>query len=92
MGTVINIGIDVHKDSYSLCSYSFATKQAFGQTKIEATAIWSVEPSLCLQQPHIGGNDVDGPSRLPVSEIFFLVCGDNPRLLQPKFLHPNKKR
>jgi transposase len=34
MNSVINIGIDVHKDSYSLCSYSFATNQAFGQTRI----------------------------------------------------------
>ena len=34
MTNVIHIGIDVHKDSYSLCSYSFATKQSFGQTKI----------------------------------------------------------
>ena len=34
MNTVIQIGIDVHKDSYSLCSYSFATKQPFGQTRI----------------------------------------------------------
>ncbi len=34
MNNVIQIGIDVHKDSYSLCSYSFATKQAFGQTRI----------------------------------------------------------
>ncbi len=38
MGTVINIGIDFHKDSYSLCSYSFATKQAFGQTKIASNS------------------------------------------------------
>ena len=38
MNTVINIGIDVHKDSYSLCSYSFATKQAFGQTRIASNS------------------------------------------------------
>jgi len=34
MNTVIQIGIDVHKDSYSLCSYSFETKQPFGQSRI----------------------------------------------------------
>ena len=34
MTNVIHIGIDVHKDSYSLCSFSFATKQLFGQTRI----------------------------------------------------------
>jgi len=34
MNTVIQIGIDVHKDSYSLCSYSFETRQAFGQSRI----------------------------------------------------------
>ncbi len=38
MNTVIHIGIDVHKDSYSLCSYSFATKQFFGQTKIASNS------------------------------------------------------
>jgi transposase len=38
MNTVINIGIDVHKDSYSLCSYSFTTKQSFGQTKIASNS------------------------------------------------------
>lgn len=36
MNTVIHIGIDVHKDTYSLCSYSFRTNQAFGQTKISS--------------------------------------------------------
>ena len=34
MNSLIHIGIDVHKDTYSLCSYSFQTSQAFGQTKI----------------------------------------------------------
>ena len=34
MNTVIQIGIDVHKDSYTLCSYSFETRQAFGQSRI----------------------------------------------------------
>ncbi len=34
MNSLIHIGIDVHKDTYSLCSYSFQTNQAFGQTKI----------------------------------------------------------
>ena len=33
MNTVINIGIDVHNDFYSLCSYSFATKQAFDRLR-----------------------------------------------------------
>ncbi len=36
MTTVIYIGIDVHKDSYSLCAYHFRNKQAFAQMKIES--------------------------------------------------------
>ena len=36
MNTVINIGIDVHKDSYSLCAYALGNSQAFGQMRIES--------------------------------------------------------
>ena len=36
MNTVIYIGIDVHKDSYSLCAYHFKNNQAFAQMKIES--------------------------------------------------------
>lgn len=38
MNNVIHIGIDVHKDSFSLCSFSFSNKRAFGQTKIASKA------------------------------------------------------
>ncbi|NCB20225.1 MAG: IS110 family transposase [Bacteroidia bacterium] len=38
MTNVIHIGIDVHKDSFSLCSFSFLTKRLFGQTKIASKA------------------------------------------------------
>lgn len=34
MNTVLHIGIDVHKDSFSLCSFNFSTQNSFGQTKI----------------------------------------------------------
>jgi hypothetical protein len=34
MNTVINIGIDVHKDSYSLSAFTFNNRQCFGQTRI----------------------------------------------------------
>jgi transposase len=36
MNTVIHIGIDVHKDSYSLCAYDFSTNQSFAQMRIES--------------------------------------------------------
>ncbi|MFA7126945.1 MAG: transposase [Bacilli bacterium] len=36
MTNVLHIGIDVHKDSYSLCSYSFRNDQLFGQTRIDS--------------------------------------------------------
>lgn len=36
MNTVIHIGIDVHKDSYSLCAYHFTSNQAFAQMRIES--------------------------------------------------------
>jgi len=55
MSTVINIGIDVHKDSYSLCSYSFATKQAFGQTRIASDSKLVIKYVRKLQesQPNV---------------------------------------
>ena len=55
MNTVINIGIDVHKDSYSLCSYSFATKQAFGQTRIASNSNLVIKYVRKLQeaQPNV---------------------------------------
>lgn len=55
MNTVINIGIDVHKDSYSLCSYSFATKQAFGQTRIASDSNLVIKYVRKLQeaQPNV---------------------------------------
>jgi transposase len=34
MNTVIYIGIDVHKDSYSLCSFLFSSGTSFGQSRI----------------------------------------------------------
>ncbi len=34
MNTVINIGIDVHKDSYSLSAFTFDNQRCFGQTRI----------------------------------------------------------
>jgi transposase len=34
MKTVIYIGIDVHKDSYSLCAFLFNSQNYFGQTRI----------------------------------------------------------
>jgi transposase len=36
MNNIIHIGIDVHKDSYSLCAYNFSNNQAFAQMKIES--------------------------------------------------------
>ena len=35
MTTVIHIGIDVHKETYSLSSFIFSTNQHFGETRIE---------------------------------------------------------
>nr|WP_319475058.1 hypothetical protein [uncultured Sphaerochaeta sp.] len=36
MNTVIKIGIDVHKDSYSLSAFTFNNQQCFGQTRISS--------------------------------------------------------
>ena len=38
MNTVINIGIDVHKDSYSLCVYTLGNSQASGRMRMESRA------------------------------------------------------
>ena len=36
MNTVIHIGIDVHKDSYSLSAFHFTNHQSFGQSRIDS--------------------------------------------------------
>jgi len=52
MNTVIDIGIDVHKDSYSLCSYSFATKRTFAQTRIGSDSKLVIKYVRKLQESH----------------------------------------
>lgn len=52
MNTVIHIGIDVHKDSYSLCSFSFSTQRSFGQTRIASKNSLVIKYVRRLQKEH----------------------------------------
>ena len=52
MDTVIHIGIDVHKDSYSLCSFNFSAHQSFGQTRIASKSSLVIKYVNRLQKEH----------------------------------------
>lgn len=52
MNTVIHIGIDVHKDSYSLCSFSFSAHKSFGQTRIASKSSLVIKYVQRLQKEH----------------------------------------
>jgi transposase len=52
MNTVIHIGIDVHKDTYSLCSFNFSAQKSFGQTRIAGKSALVVKYVRKLQKEH----------------------------------------
>ncbi len=57
MNTVINIGIDVHKDSYSLSSFTFQGNRHFGQSKIASKSTLVIKYVNRMKAEH-GGADV----------------------------------
>ena len=52
MNTVINIGIDVHKDSYSLSAFTFNNRQCFGQTRIASKSSLVIKYVNRMKQEH----------------------------------------
>lgn len=52
MNTVIHIGIDVHKDTYSLCSFNFSSQNSFGQTRIASKSTLVIKYVRKLQKEH----------------------------------------
>ena len=52
MNTVIHIGIDVHKDSYTLCSFSFSNQRSFGQSRIASKSSLVIKYVRRIQKEH----------------------------------------
>ncbi len=60
MNTVIHIGIDVHKDSYSLSAFHFTNHQSFGQSRIDSKSSLVIKYVERLRKEHPGCEFVCG--------------------------------